>query len=118
MIFFSDYNDGELHIYDIRVGLSCDNSCCPTPIATNLKDAKKACNSDPECVMFWDNCGKHNEFFKCHSPAMLKKSICNSTENPNWEGLDLLYIKGKKMIIDQIELSNFIDIPILVFLVR
>ena len=43
--------------------------------STNLNDAKKECDSDPSCRMFFDNGGTEYYFFACNWGASFYDSI-------------------------------------------
>ena len=43
--------------------------------STNLNDAKKECDGDPNCRMFFDNGGTEGYFFPCDWGAALYNSI-------------------------------------------
>ncbi len=57
-----------------------DSCCKPLLImtASTLDEAKQQCAVDPSCAMFYDNCEKGNDFWKCDASATIYPSVCGS----------------------------------------
>ena len=55
---------------------------CKTPktqlTSKNLLNAKQECSQNQNCTMFYDRCGKGNEFWFCSDVSETKDSTCDS----------------------------------------
>ena len=81
-----------LEPFDIKYDVKCDaDPDEAVSFATDIDTAKKTCMANPECLMFYDECGEGQNFKMCSNPGREAKSTC---ENSNREGRDVLYIKG------------------------
>ena len=87
--------------FDIKIGVKCagtNNPVIANPLhpIMDLDTAKDLCYKDPNCAMFYSDCGSKSRFRKCTSNLEIVKSStsCNTQTNPDWEGKDILYIKG------------------------
>ena len=69
----------------------------PKPFATNFAKAKELCSDEPDCLMFYDECGEGEIFRKCPKLAGQIISTCGGDDPDPTRNKrrDVLYIKGK-----------------------